>query len=397
MGSIRERGGKLFFDFRYKGVRCRELTALNDTVANRKKLMPILEKIESAIKLGVFNYVDFFPDSPKASLFELNQQEASRRESLAGSVSGRALPLFQDFAEEWYQENEVRWRKSYRKSLRGTLDMHILPTFGDYRLDEIGRGDILKYRSSLGQPNEKGKVLSTVRINHIVTPIKMIMREASDRYGLVNPAANITALRVPQTDVDPFSIDEINLFLKKIRPDYKNYYTVRFFTGLRTAEIDGLQWKYVDFNRRQILIRETLVDYELGTTKTPGSIRDVDMSVPVYEALKRQREVTGDLQYVFCNRKGNPLRHRDVAKRVWYPALKYMGLKRRRPYQTRHTAATLWLASGENPEWIARQMGHTTTKMLFTVYSRYVPNLTRKDGSAFEQLILSRMAGGNDE
>jgi integrase len=34
------------------------------------------------------------------------------------------------------------------------------------------------------------------------------------------------------------------------------------------------------------------------------------------------------------------------------------------------------------------QMGHTTTEMLFRVYSRFVPNLTRQDGSAFERLML---------
>ena len=33
-------------------------------------------------------------------------------------------------------------------------------------------------------------------------------------------------------------------------------------------------------------------------------------------------------------------------------------------------------------------MGHTTTEMLFRVYSRYVPNLTRRDGSAFERLLI---------
>ena len=36
------------------------------------------------------------------------------------------------------------------------------------------------------------------------------------------------------------------------------------------------------------------------------------------------------------------------------PLLRYLGLEKRRPYQTRHTTATLMLASGENPEWIAR-------------------------------------------
>ena len=71
--------------------------------------------------------------------------------------------------------------------------------------------------------------------------------------------------------------------------------------------------------------------------------------------------------------------------------LRHLGLRRRRPYQTRHTAATLWLAAGENPEWIARQMGHTTTEMLFRVYSRYVPNLTRRDGSAFDNLIKANL------
>ena len=34
-------------------------------------------------------------------------------------------------------------------------------------------------------------------------------------------------------------------------------------------------------------------------------------------------------------------------------------------------------------------MGHTTTEMLFRVYSRYVPNLTRRDGSAMERLLVS--------
>ena len=47
------------------------------------------------------------------------------------------------------------------------------------------------------------------------------------------------------------------------------------------------------------------------------------------------------------------------------------------------------------PEWIARQLGHTNTQMLFRVYSRYVPNLTRQDGSAMERLLATSFAGGD--
>lgn len=364
------------------------------------KLIPILERIEAAIKLGTFRYEDFFPDSPKVQQFAIESLPTRRLEQI-GAQSGhpaKSLPVFRTFGEEWFMENEINWKRSYRLMQRATFDNYLYPAFGDMGIDQIERGQILKFRTILSREGISGKPLGPVRINHIMTPLKMIMEEASNRYGILNPAIKIRALRVPRSDVNPFSVQEVRLFLERIRPDFRNYYTVRFFTGARTSEIDGLQWKYVDFENRLILIRETLVDSVLETTKTPGSVREIKMSQMVYDALKGQQEATGQLsEYVFCNRCGNPLRHRDVTKRVWYPALRYLGLKPRKPYQTRHTAATLWLAAGENPEWIARQMGHTTTRMLFSVYSRFVPNLTRQDGSAFELLMFTAMKGDSHE
>jgi integrase len=120
------------------------------------------------------------------------------------------------------------------------------------------------------------------------------------------------------------------------------------------------------------------------------------MSQPVYEALKRQWEVSSKLgEYVFCNREGHPIDNKNFSDRVWYPLLRHLDLPKRRPYQMRHTAATLWLASGEAPEWIARQLGHTNTQMLFTVYSRFVPNMTRQDGSAIDRLLATRFSTGS--
>jgi len=40
--------------------------------------------------------------------------------------------------------------------------------------------------------------------------------------------------------------------------------------------------------------------------------------------------------------------------------------------------------------WIAKLMGHANTQMLFTVYSRFVPNLTRQDGLAITGFLNSR-------
>ncbi len=379
MGSIRVRGetGKLYFDFRYRNKRCREQTSLSDTPANRRKLEKMLTRIEAEITLGAFDYGRYFPNSPLA-------------EQMARRPAKGATPRFRDFAEQWFDENKVRWRSSHRSTIRSTLEHHLYPAFGDQAVGVLTRAEILKFRAGLGElRGAKGKKgLSAERINHIITPLRMILGEAGERFGFASPAAGIKSLKVPRTDVEPFTLEEVQLILTRVRADFRNYYTARFFTGMRTAEIDGLKWRYVDFKRREILIREARVQGETVSTKNDGSFRTIQTSTLVYNALKDQFRATGKLgEYVFCNRRGHPLDHNNVTKRVWYPLLRHLGLSLRRPYQTRHTAATLWLAAGENPEWIARQMGHTTTEMLFRVYSRFVPNLTRNDGSAVERLI----------
>jgi len=384
MASVNTKNGKLFIDFRYKGIRCKEYTRLPDKPQNRKRLTEIAARIEAEILLGTFEYARYFPNS--------NQVEKLRIIENRTACARSSMPTFEEFAEVWFLEKQPEWRNSYITNIRQTMDKYLLPTFGAKPLDTITKADILSFRSDLvRQDGLKGRKLSPSRINHILTPVRQILTEASDRYSFQTPYRNIKPIKVPRSDVEPFTLQEVKLILDHIREDFRAYYTVRFFAGLRTAEIDGLPWDSVDLERRQILVKQAIVNGEVVPTKTDGSYRTVDMSGPVYQAMAEQQKATKGQAYVFCNGAGQPLRHNDVTKKIWYPILNLLGLKKRRPYQTRHTAATLWLAAGENPEWIARQMGHSNTKMLFEVYSRYVPNLTRKDGSAFERLLKAEL------
>lgn len=399
MGSINSRNGKLYIDFRYHGVRCREQTALPHTQTNERKLTKLMKQIEADIRLGCFVYQEYFPESNKTKAFiKQDIQARKKKQEMLGSyktalqdLQGIETVAFDEFVQEWYQENEVRWKESYKDSMKIYLWSYLVPHFGDTDVSKITRPDILKYRASLVKPKEDGKVLSAEFINHVMTPLRMILTEAADRYDFRSTFENIKPLRIEKRDVNPFSINEVTEFLAAVRPEFKDYFTVRFFTGMRTSEIDGLKWKYVDFEKQLISVRETFVHGRPDTTKTVGSSRDIQMSSIVFQALKSQYKVTGDNEYVFCNSAGKPLDKGNMRDRVWKPTLNKLGMPYRRPYETRHTAATLWLAAGEAPEWIARQMGHTTTKMLFNVYSRYVPNLTRQDGSAFEKLLANNL------
>ena len=412
MASVRNRKdtGLLFLDFYYRGVRCREQTALPDTPANRKKVQKLLDRIEGEISLGSFEYKRYFPSSRNAGKFDLTPM-ASAVQALGAAVAGDGTvpkpitpganaPLFKEFADTWFNEKSVEWRKSHRKNVRAELDKVLIPHFGEMVVGQITKADILAFRAELAKVQARGKttVLSNPRINKMLNPLRMILNEAADRFDFRTPFQNIKQLRVKKVDVQPFSLDEVQKILTTVRADFKNYYTVRFFSGMRTGEIDGLKWKYVDFERRLILVRETIVAGEEEYTKTDFSQRDIQMTQVVFDALKAQEKATRHLSdFVFCTRNGKPLDHKNVTNRVWYPLLRHLGLTKRRPYQSRHTAATLWLASGESPQWIAMQLGHSNTEMLFRVYARFVPNLTRKDGSAFERLLTGVMGNGEKQ
>jgi integrase len=403
--TVRKETGRLVMDFTYRGVRCREQTALSDTASNRKRVEAVLGRLRASIASGGFVYSEFFPNSSLAGRFDFPSANAgatvARRGALPASAEDAgtpspATPAFDEFTKTWNAEHEVEWRRSHIKVLTSTLDGHLLPFFGAKPVGSITKADVLTFRAKLAdKPGRTGAKLSNKRINNILGLLRQIMAEAADRYDFISPCANVKALKIRKSDVQPFTLDEVQQMLAVVRPDWRDYFLVRFFTGMRTGEAHGLKWKYVDFERRIILIRETFVLGEDEYTKTDSSQRDIQMSQPVYEALKRQQEATGKRDYVFCNRQGLPIDNKNFSDRVYYPLLRHLGLERRRPYQMRHTAATLWLASGEAPEWIARQLGHANTQMLFQVYSRYVPNLTRQDGSAMDRLLASRFATGN--
>ncbi|TWX70426.1 site-specific integrase [Colwellia sp. C1TZA3] len=391
--SSRKDTNNLYFDFTYQGKRCREKTNLSDTKINRRRMQKKLDKMNAELLTKRFDYLAHFPASKIAQ--KLTQDELER--------SGEAvknIPLFGDFLGEWFEESTLKWRPSHLRNMQSMKKKYFLPAFSEKKIDSITRADLLKFRTSLAkEPGRNGRsTISNNRINKIMDPLRRVFEEAADRHDFNTPFIRIKPLKIEKTDVNPFTFDEVNKIVSNVRKDYSRYYLIRFLTGARTGEIDGLKWKYVDFDNRQIKIRQTIVAGECDYTKNDFSQREIAMSQPVFNALKLQHDASSSLSdFVFCTNSGQPIDHNNVTKRIWYPLLKRLGLEKRRPYQSRHTAATLWLASGESPEWIAKQMGHSNTQMLFQVYSRFVPNLTRRDGSAFERLLKKSLKGKNHD
>ena len=381
MATINTRNNKLIIDFRFNGSRYREQTKLPDTAANRKRLDRVIKKLDGEIEAGTFDYETFFPNRDK------------KRPPTKPRINTRKISTISltEFFELWFNENKSVWSTSHTGNTLFNMQRYILPNVGTSDVSTIHRSEILALRAEILNGSFSKKKPSNNYVNKIMATFQQVLAEASLRYEFQSPFLQIKRLKKEATEVSPFSLEEVQKMITVIRQDFRSYLITRFFTGLRTSEINGLKWKFVDFDNREIIVREGLVKDETTNLKNNSSRREINMTNTVFDALKEQHKHTGHLPYVFCNNAGKPINLTNFTNRVWKPLLLLLNIEYRQPYQTRHTAATLWLAAGEAPEYVARQMGHSSTQMLFTVYSRYVPNLTRQDGSAFENLINTRI------
>ena len=352
-------------------VRCREATGLTDNKKNREIARSKDKAIKYHLKNGSFDYLKFFPHGSKAKCFR-------------GPTEDMA---FSKWWEEWLNEKSIRpntvrnWNSAYR--------VHIGPHFGHYNLSQITEHEILVFRRSL-----LSKGLKESSINDKVMKVLCMALYRAYKRGKINeyPCKDISRLEEQPVDIDPFSFEELRHFLntlmKKNRPEYHDLIFIWSRTGLRPGELYALRWRNVDYFNAKMMIRQTRWPSGTeGPPKTKHSIRDVDLRPPVIDALKRQEARTGLMDsYVFMTEAQKPFSDAFMRKKFRF-LLKLAKLKYRPPKQMRHTFATLHLAAGENISWVSRMLGHSSGEITWKRYNRYVRNLTREDGSAFERVM----------
>jgi integrase len=289
--------------------------------------------------------------------------------------------VFGEVAKQWVEIKQKEIRSSTLTDYRSAMNAHVLPKIGNVPIREI---DYLEVQKLISGMSCSGK-----RLKNVLTPVREVFKFAQLAAIIEkNPMDLIKGPKTHKPEINPLSMEEVNLFLEHVDPDYKNFFTIAFFTGMRFGEMCGLKWRNVDFVHGVIKVRETRVKGEELPPKTSRSVRDVNMLAPVIEALREQRKRTmGKSEYVFLNQHGRPLLVKWVHSYIWRPALDAAGLKRRRLYETRHTFATLMLDAGELPGWVQKMMGHETLQMIHERYYSHIRNYQREDGSAFMEKV----------
>ena len=383
-GSVVSRGGKLWVDFYYLEKRIREPSGLDDVPANRLLLRRQLDLVVAEIENCVFEFAKRFPHSRSKDRFTQLEGKALRK--------GPEDVIFGDYARTWWMEMEGGMSQSQRRDYDSILRNHHLPYFGDRHFSEFwSRVRMKKFTAHLkSKTNGRSRPLSAKRIHNVMIPLRVIVGDAIDEYGwtdLADPFAGLRLPKITKTRVRPFSTEEWATLMEFMHFWYRPYFTFAVQTGLRPSEQVALKWEAIDSAFIHVELSRVR-NHEKRDLKTPESTRKIEIRPSMRDVLETQRDLTAHFEspYVFVNVEGRPV-IQNVVREIWVRAMEKSGLPFRRMYDTRHTFASWALAAGETPEWVARTLGHTNTSMVFRTYGRYIPNLTRHDGSALEALL----------
>ena len=319
----------------------------------------------------------------------------------AGDVStleesrGRVRTL-KEFAEDWLKTAVVlHCKPATQENYQGAMRRHWLPALGGLALPGVTRERI---RMVMAEKLSKGE-LKASSLRSALIPLSACLHAALEA-GLIpgNPAIRLGRfLRRPGDEeartIDPFTAAELTTLLTAAEQQMPESYPLILMlarTGLRIGEALALKREDLDFQAGTLWVRRTWGRRAIGTPKS-GKARRVDMSQQLRRVLEahlslREAEAVvagrADSPWLFPNlehpARNLPLTPSIFYRAVWWPLLRRIGIRYRKPHTLRHTFASLLLQHGESLPYVRDQLGHSSIKMTVDIYGHLVPGANRQ-------------------
>ncbi|MCU1356327.1 MAG: Integrase [Acidimicrobiales bacterium] len=234
----------------------------------------------------------------------------------------------------------------------------------------------------------------------------------AEKRGYVS--RNVAALSELPSDARPprsgraLTINEAGTFVAAAQGNqYFALWLTQLCLGLRPGEVAALQWSDIDLSGGVIHIRSSLrwsrQDHEDGPkiptlVKTKGGPRGRrSLAAPpsmVHALIQHRERYEADVELrsphwrdlVFANERGGPLDPANIRRQLGKVVLAG-GLGHLRPYDLRHSAASLLAAAGVPIEVIADLLGHEGIRMARLVYVHAVSPTVDAAAGPMERLL----------
>lgn len=365
-------------------------------------------KVSYLIKVSM-GYDDFgkqrtksFTYKPARDMSERQGFKEAQKQAILFEEQCKALGLqckrtkFRVLADEWIELMEsTNEMKSGTVTRMKTLKARTYEALGDIYVDKITYRQIQNFIISLskdGVNKTTGKGLSQKSQKHYLTFISDVMKYAMTHgYISANPCKDIITSKTPQKEKDIYSLEELQTMLKKINgkasTDYKVFFNLLAYCGLRRGEALGIEYKDVDFRNNTVSIVRTS-NYTSGkgvytdTPKTKSSYRQLQLQPFLIELIKELRKEQqavakqlGDLwvenDRLFITWDGKPM-HPNTPYTWLERFCKSEGIAFKGLHSFRHSVATQAITNGVDIKTVSSVLGHSQTSTTLNIYTHAV-------------------------
>jgi integrase len=294
-----------------------------------------------------------------------------------------------EFATKWdvdYVTVQIRlgrMKESSAESCRSRSRLHIVPFFGQMRLDEITLPHVREFMKAL-----LAKELSPKTVLNAMVVLKEMFKHAVQwGYLDANPAQYAERPRAEDQEMQILTPPEIRRLLDAAAEPVRTLLLCAVLTGMRRGELLGLRWEDIDLEGHRIFVRRALWRGKFVTPKSRRSRRTIDLAPTLLAALaKLPSRFQGGL--VFCSPNGEPINPDTLAQRDWARALRRAGLRRIRFHDLRHTYASLLIVQGAHPKYIQVQLGHASIQTTLDRYGHLMPDAHAAEARKLDRLVF---------
>ena len=223
--------------------------------------------------------------------------------------------------------------------------------------------------------------------------------------GLItsNPVTkNVKCIKGKENDIRFMTVEEQEKFLNAAKESV-NYLHFLFVlqTGVRSSELRGIKWEDIDFKRRILYIRRSVVydsynaKFITGEPKTSAGYRNIPLTPIAYDILTKIKQniesenrkiiVLEFADHVFLNINGKLSANPGYDKCLRIICNK-AGIERVTMHTLRHTFATRCIESGMKPKTLQKILGHSTISMTMDLYVHVTDNEKEKEMKKFSEM-----------
>lgn len=318
--------------------------------------------------------------------------DSLKYEILKGSKKVKTI-TFSDLYDDWLEQHRKSVKPSTVATNRRFVENHVLPKFGNLKLDKITVSYCQKCVNEWHDKYKQYNYLRRVTAQIMAYGISMELMDSNPMRKTILPRK-----KEEEKKVNFYSKNELKNFLDFVKSldNYKYYAFFRLLaiTGMRKSEALALYKSDLNVFNKTLTIGKTIAIDEfdtnvLQTPKTKSSYRTISLDDSTIKVLQNWFLIQKEdyLKLGYNTSKQNQLMFSNQTNELYYPQVandwldwiykkaneNHLNINKISPHGFRHTACALMFESGSSINEVQKRLGHKDVKTTMNIYAHVTP------------------------